>query len=370
MSLFDRIFRPDKAKEMEKALKDARGFFKTLTSAIDARARHISKLKPQFNGTANQPLQSKMRLAPNQWQTWSQFLYRTSTILDVTNNCFIVPVMDDRMITTGYYTVLPQRCELIDYKGEPWLRYKFSNGQVGAVEFSKCATLTKHQYQRDFFGDSNAALDETMKLIHIQNQGIEEGVKNAATFRFMATLNNFASDDDLAKERARFTRENLSSDSEAGGFLLFPNTYKDIKQIDVKPWTVDAEQMKAIYSNVANYFGVSEEVMQNKAKTEELEAFFDGAIEPFAIQFSESMTAAMFTQREREMGTTFSVNANRLQYMSVQQKVQMAQQLLDRGVMSINEARLLFNYEEVDGGDIRPIRGEYKPADEETQNNE
>ena len=82
------------------------------------------------------------------------------------------------------------------------------------------------------------------------------------------------------------------------------------------------------------------------------------------------MTAAMFTQREREMGTTFSVNANRLQYMSVQQKVQMAQQLLDRGVMSINEARLLFNYEEVDGGDIRPIRGEYKPADEETQNNE
>lgn len=371
---------------MEKALKDARGFFKTLTayrpaftnwngaiyeslivrSAIDARARHISKLKPQFNGTANQPLQSKMRLAPNQWQTWSQFLYRTSTILDVTNNCFIVPVMDDRMITTGYYTVLPQRCELIDYKGEPWLRYKFSNGQVGAVEFSKCATLTKHQYQRDFFGDSNAALDETMKLIHIQNQGIEEGVKNAATFRFMATLNNFASDDDLAKERARFTRENLSSDSEAGGFLLFPNTYKDIKQIDVKPWTVDAEQMKAIYSNVANYFGVSEEVMQNKAKTEELEAFFDGAIEPFAIQFSESMTAAMFTQREREMGTTFSVNANRLQYMSVQQKVQMAKELGDRGAILIDEIRELFNYEPLpDGaGQVAPIRGEYKPAND------
>lgn len=371
---------------MDKALKDAKGFFKTLTayrpaftnwngaiyeslivrSAIDARARHISKLKPQFNGTANQPLQSKMKLAPNQWQTWSQFLYRTSTILDVTNNCFIVPVMDDRMITTGYYTVLPQRCELIDYKGEPWLRYKFSNGQVGAVEFSKCATLTKHQYQRDFFGDSNAALDETMKLIHIQNQGIEEGVKNAATFRFMATLNNFASDDDLAKERSRFTRENLSSESEAGGFLLFPNIYKDIKQIDVRPWTVDAEQMKAIYSNVANYFGVSEEVMQNKAKTEELEAFFDGAIEPFAIQFSESMTAAMFTQREREMGTTFSVNANRLQYMSVPQKVQMAKELGDRGAILIDEIRELFNYEPLpDGaGQVAPIRGEYKPAND------
>ncbi len=386
MSLFDKIFRPDKAKDMEKALTEAKGFFKTLTayrpaftnwngaiyeslvvrSAIDARARHISKLKPQFTGTANLPLQNKMKLGPNQWQTWSQFLYRTSTILDVTNNCFIVPVMDDRMITTGYYTVLPQKCELIDYKGEPWLRYRFNNGQVGAVEFSKCAILTKHQYMRDFFGDSNCALDETMKLIHIQNQGIEEGVKNSATFRFMATLNNFANDEDLALERARFTRENLSLESEAGGFLLFPNTYKDIKQIDVRPWTVDATQMKAIYTNVANYFGVSEEVMQNKAKWEELEAFFDGAIEPWAIQFSEVMTKAMFSERERAQGTSFSVNANRLQYMSVPQKVQMSKELGDRGALLIDEIRELFNYEPLpDGaGQVAPIRGEYKPADD------
>ena len=386
MSLFDKIFRPDKAKEMEKALTEAKSYFKTLTayrpaftnwngaiyeslvvrSAIDARARHISKLKPQFNGTANMPLQNKMKLGPNQWQTWSQFLYRTSTILDVTNNCFIVPVYDDRLMVTGYYTVLPQRCEVIDYKGEPWLRYKFANGQTGAVEFSKCAVLTKHQYERDFFGDSNGALDETMKLIHIQNQGIEEGVKNAATFRFMATLNNFATDTDLALERARFTRENLSSDSEAGGFLLFPNTYKDIKQIDVKPWTVDATQMKAIYTNVANYFGVSEAVMQNSAKTEDLEAFFDGCIEPFAIQFSESMTRAMFTERERAQGTSFSATANRLQYMSVPQKVQMAKELGDRGAILIDEIRELFNYEPLpDGaGQVAPIRGEYKPAND------
>lgn len=386
MSLFDKIFRPEKAKEMEKALAQAHSYFKTLTayrpaftnwngaiyeslvvrSAIDARARHISKLKPQFSGTANIPLQNKMKLGPNQWQTWSQFLYRTSTILDMTNNCFIVPVYDDRLIITGYYTVLPQRCELIEYKGEPWLRYRFNNGQTGAVEFSKCAILTKHQYQRDFFGDSNSALDETMKLIHIQNQGIEEGVKNAATFRFMATLDNFASDTDLALERARFTRENLSSESESGGFLLFPNTYKDIKQIDVRPWTVDATQMKAIYTNVANYFGVSEEVMQNKAKSDELEAFFDGAIEPFSIQFSEAMTKAMFTERERAQGTYFTATANRLQYMSVPQKVQMAKELGDRGAIMIDEIRELFNYDPLpDGaGQVAPIRGEYKPADD------
>lgn len=384
MSLLDKIFRPDQAKKSEKALNDARSFFRTLTAyepvftnwggaiyeseivraAIDARARHISKLKVETVGTANLPLQSKLRQGPNQWQTWSQFLYRTSTILDVNNTVFVVPVFDERMVITGVFPVLPNRCGIVEYDGELWLRYQFAGGQIAAVEFKKCAVLTKYQYQSDFFGDKNNALRETMQLIHIQNQGIEEAVKNSATFRFMAQLGNFSKAEDIAKERERFTDYNLSADSKSGGFLLFPNTYKDIKQIDVKPYSVDADQMEQIRENVFNYFGVNQGVLQNSAKNEELEGFFDGAIEPFAIQFSEAITKMLFSERERAQGTYIIANANRLQYMSTSQKVQMAQQLLDRGVMSINEARELFNYTPVDNGDVRFIRGEYYDTDE------
>ena len=386
MSLFDKIFRPAEAKESEKALQNAKTMFQTLTAyqpiftnwggaiyeseivraAIDARARHISKLKVEIEGTANPSLQSKLRLAPNQWQTWSQFLYRTSVILDVNNTAFVVPVFDERMTITGIYTVLPTMCNLVEYNDEIWLRYMFSTGQVGAVEFRKCAILTKHQYRDDFFGASNYPLNETMKLIHIQNQGIEEGVKNAATFRFMAQLANFAKPEDLAKERERFTAENLSTDSESGGFLLFPNTYKDIRQIDVKPYAIDADQMEQIRENVYNYFGVNQDVLQNKAKGEQLEAFFDGAIEPFAIQFSEAITKALFSERERAQGSYLIASANRLQYMSVTQKVQMAKELGDRGAILIDEIRELFNYAPLPNGagQVAPIRGEYKATDE------
>ena len=384
MSLFDKIFRPAEAEKSDEALQRARSLFQTLTAyqpiftnwggaiyeseivraAIDARARHISKLKVEIEGTAKPSLQAKLRLGPNQWQTWSQFLYRVSTILDVNNTAFIVPVFDERMIITGVYPVLPASCTLVEYDGEIWLRYQFNSGQYAAVEFRKCAILTRHQYHNDFFGDSNRALRETMQLIHIQNQGIEEGVKNAATFRFMAQLANFAKPEALAKERERFTAENLSTESESGGFLLFPNTYKDIKQIDVKPYAIDSAQMEQIRENVFNYFGVNEDVLQNKAKAEELEGFFDGCIEPFAIQFSEALTKMLFSERERAQGSYLIANANRLQYMSTSQKVQMAQQLLDRGVMSINEARELFNYGEVENGDVRFIRGEYINADD------
>lgn len=389
MSLLDKIFRPAEAKKSEDALKEASAFFQTLTAyapvftnwggaiyeseivraSIDARARHISKLKVETVGTANPSLQSKLAQGPNQWQTWSQFLYRVSTILDVNNTAFIVPVFDERMIITGVFPVLPSMCSLVEYDGEIWLRYQFSTGQFAAVEFKKCAVLTKHQYRSDFFGDSNYPLKETMQLIHIQNQGIEEGVKNAATFRFMATLNNFSNAADLAKERERFREANLSSESKAGGFLLFPNTYKDIKQVDVKPYAVDADQMKQIRENVFNYFGVSEGVLQNSAKNEDLEAFFDGAIEPFAIQLSEAMTKMLFSERERSNGSYLIASANRLQYMSTTQKVAMARELGDRGAILIDEIRELFNYAPLPNGagQVAPIRGEYKATDELTE---
>ena len=384
MSLFDWIFRPDEAKKSQEALKDAYTIFRTLTayeprftnwggaiyeseiirSAIDARARHISKLKVELIGSANPSLQSKLRQGPNQWQTWSQFLYRASTILDINNTCFVVPVFDERMIITGVFPVLPTSCSVVEYDNELWLRYRFSSGQIGTVEFRKCAVMTKHQYRSDFFGDHNNALDETMKLIHIQNEGIEEAVKNTSTFRFMAQLANFAKPEDLALERKRFTRENLATESESGGFLLFPNTYKDIKQIDVKPYTVDAEQMKAIRENVYNYFGVNEDVLQNKAFGDAWSAFYEGAIEPFSIQFSEAMSKALFSERERAQGSQLIATANRLQYMSNNDKLNVSSQLLDRGIFSINDVREIWNLSPVEGGDARIIRGEYYSADE------
>ena len=192
MSLLDKIFRPDEAKKSEDALREAKSFFQTLTAyapvftnwsgaiyeseivraAIDARARHISKLKVETVGTANPSLQSKLMQGPNQWQTWSQFLYRVSTILDINNTAFIVPVFDERMIITGLFPILPSACSLVEYDGEIWLRYQFANGQFAAVEFRKCAVLTKHQYESDFFGDRNTPLKETMQLKDLMKLGL------------------------------------------------------------------------------------------------------------------------------------------------------------------------------------------------------
>lgn len=379
MGLLDAIFHTEKNKIEKDALNNARASFKMLTgyrpafttwggeiyeselvrAAIDARARHISKLKVEFQGSARPSLQAKMRLAPNQWQTYSQFLYRTSVILDIHNTAIIVPVRDENLETTGYFPILPNRCEVVDYKGEPWLRYHFAHGQTAATPMYDCAVLTKHQYRSDFFGETNSALNETMKLVHINNEGIEEAVKNSATYRFYGTVSNFTKPEDLALERKRFSEENLSREAESGGLLLFPNTYKDIHQLSQAPYTVDADELKVIQTNIYNYFAVNEDVLQSKAFGDSWAAFYESVCETFAIQFSEAMSAAMFTTRERAQGSSVMATSNRLQYLSNADKLAVSAQMADRGIMTRNEIREIWNLPPVEGGDVPTIRGEY-----------
>ena len=377
MGLFDRIF-----GRVPKPTGAYEGFFKVLSgyqphfttwggsvyeselirASINSIATHISKLKVETEGSARPGLQNKLRHGPNEWQTWSQFLYRLATVLYVHNTAFIIPVTDEYGETSGIYAPLPTRCEIVQYGGKPYLRYEFRNGQKAAIELEMCGIMTRMQYRDDFFGESNHALLPTMDLIHIQNQGIEEGVKSAASYRFMAQLNNFAKAEDLAKERKRFTKENFAADSEGGGVLLFPNTYANIKQIDVKPWVVDAAQMKVIRDNVFEYFGTNEDILQNRAFGDAWSAFYEGVVEAFAIQFSEVMTRMLFTFREQSSGNMVQATANRLQYLSNADKLNVSAQLLDRGIMSINDVRDIWNLPPVEDGDVRIIRGEYYNA--------
>lgn len=336
-------------------------------AAIDTRARHISKLKVEIQGAAQPTLQTKLKHKPNNWQTWSQFLYRASTILDMHNTVVIVPVFDELMNPVGYTPVLPTKCDIVERQGVPFLRYEFKDGQKAANYLKECAIITKFQYKNDFFGETNSALNPTMKLVHLNDQSVEEAVKNGATYRFMAQVNNFTMTEELKQERIRFNEANFRNEEGNNGLLLFPNTYKDIKQINQTAFTVPKEELAEIRTTVYNYFAVNEDVLQSKAYGDSWAAFYESVVEPFAIQFSETMTQAIFTDNEQSRGSLLMATSNRLQYMTTQEKLNVSADLADRGILSFNEIREIWNLPPIEGGDVRVIRGEYYNADDKVQ---
>ena len=326
-------------------------------SCIHTFATHCSKLQPEVSGPDARGVQAMLDGKPNPFMTSAQFLYKVATIYEAQNTCFIVPVLDAFDKLVGFYPVNPQQTEVIEVDGEPWLRYKFKTGDCAAMELSRCGVVSKYLYKSDIKGESNAALLPTLQLIITQNQGIAEGIKNGASFRFMATAGNFSRGTDLTRERKRWVEENMSAD--AGGLALFPNTYTNVQQINSPAQIVDSEQMKLIQTRVLNYFGSNEEVLQNKTVGDGWSAYYEGKVEPFAIQLSQAMTCMVYSNIERKRNNAITWSANRLQYMTNTDKLQVSSQMFDRGVFSLNDIMDIWNLPHVEGGDKRYIRKEY-----------
>ena len=326
-------------------------------ACIHTFANHCSKLLPTVSGPDAKGIKAMLNGKPNPFMTAAQFVYKVATIYDTQNTCFIVPILDEFDRLVGYYPVNPQQTEVIDVAGEAWLRYTFRNGKKAAMELARCGVVNKYLYNNDIKGENNRALNPTLQLLNTQHQGITEGIKNSASFRFMATVTNFSKGKDLATERKNWVTENLGPD--AGGLALFPNTYTNVQQIQSVAKIVDPEQMKIIETRVLNYFGCNEAVLQNKTVGDAWSAYYEGKIEPFALQLSQAMTCMTYNQNEITRGNAIVWSANRLQYMSNNEKLQVSSQLFDRGVLSLNMIMDIWNLPHVEDGDKRFIRREY-----------
>ena len=315
-----------------------------IRASLDAWGRNAAKLKPVIKGAALPELTRRLKVKPNRFNEWRQFLYQTATVLGVRNNAFLVKTRADDGTQTGVINIVPDSWELIEYENEPWIRFILPNNKRRAERLAEVGILTRFHYKSELFGENNEAMRPVLDLISIQRQGITEGIKNGNSYRFWAKNDNFASDEDLGSEMQRFNKFTFGKKETAGGVLLFPNTYEEIHEMKPGGYTVDKEQQAHIRTNVFDYFGTNEEIIQNKADSEKWLAFYEGFTEWFAIQLSEVMSGMTYTDNERMgFGNQIFFSSNRLQYMSNADKLSFVSGLGDRGMITKNEAREVFN---------------------------
>ena len=170
-------------------------------------------------------------------------------------------------------------------------------------------------------------------------------------------MNNFAKDEDIRKERERVKEANLTDKD--GFLLLFSKFVGEPKQINYAPFSLDDKQLTLIDSNIEKYFGVSTEAIKNELTGDKAASFYEGAIETFAVQASEVLTNMLFTPLEQSTGNGFFLSANRIQFMTNAEKLNISSAMADRGLMTINEIRAIWQLPPIDGGDRLVARGEY-----------
>lgn len=324
MRFLDYLFHGKELKAIGNYFKMLNGYSPTFTSfsggvyemdltrtAVNNFATHCSKLKPEIEGSALKTLEKTLQHKPNYFMDTTKFIKRLATYVAVEHTAFIIPIEDEYGRLCGWYPLRAERCEVIECEGQLYLRYLFANGSYGAIEFERVGIMTDFEYKDDLFGEDNSTLAPTMQLIHTQNEGIINAVKNSANIRFLAKVANMLKPEDIKKERKRFTEDNLSADNDSG-MIIYDNKFSDLKQVESKPYTPNALQMQHIQENVCTHFGTNMDILQNKFDENTWNAYYEGKIEPFAIQLSLVMTNMSFTERERACGNAIFFSANRL----------------------------------------------------------
>lgn len=337
---------------------------------IECIATSCSKLKPEFvtpEGSAGS-LPRVQRLVtswPNDMQTWDEFLKLVVSRLLVDTTAYIVPGYDERDHgVVALYSMKPSYAEVIEYDGEPWIRFHLPVGEPQAFPFYDVAILTRFQMESDIFGGGNRPLTPTLRLMDAQRQAEEIALQTGADIRFIGKLTTITHEDDVRKKRDRFAESNLSSANKSG-LMLYDSTIEDLKQVQSQHYTIDPEEMERIDKSLYAYFTINEKILNGSYTEQEWAAFYESCIEPKAIMIGNAITKMLLTPTQVRKGNRFMLSSSYLEYATPESKLKVVSAMLDRGVYTFNQALDVFQLPHVPGGDVRMIRGEYYLIDKD-----
>lgn len=336
-------------------------------SCIRALAEHSSKAnvkcvrrdgKNKIAG--DKRLERLIQYRPNMYMNGKDFIYKIRTRLELDNTAFIFIERDTTGKCIGLYPLPKASIEAVENNGFLFIVFNFANGKKSVLPWDDLAVLRKDYNNSDIYGDLNSPILSTLELLETTNQGLSNAIKSTANLRgILKSTKAMLSDDDVKKSKERFVADYMNLENEGGIASL--DATQDFTPITMQPQIANYKHIEELRNNIYRYFGVNDDVLMSKVSGESWESFYEAKLEPFLIALGLELTNKIFSDREKGFGNEIIFEANRLQYASTSAKMAMTN-LIDRGILTVNEYREILNLAPVEGGDVRLIRKEYAEA--------
>lgn len=328
---------------------------KVARQCIDRIATHCAKLIPKhiqdsisncIKGDINFLLQNM----PNPIMTKFDFIYKVISMLYTDSNAFVYIAKNKEGMITGFYPVLASNYNLLqDSQNNIYLEFKFINGKKYILPYLELIHLRLFYNRHDIFGTNNKVLKTDIDTAHTASEGIKNAIKTSSNLKGILKYENaMLKDKDIKASKEAFVNDFLNLENESG--IAAMDAKADFKEVNLKPITLDKEQLEQVNYNIFDYFGISESIVRNNFTEEEWNAFYEGVIEPRAIQMSDAFTNKVFSIKARKEGHKIVFTANRLQYASLKTKILLLKEAGDRAMLKVDEGREII--------DLPPIGGE------------
>lgn len=320
---------------------------------IRTLAEHTSKANPRCS---DKNIERILSLNPNKYMNGKDMLAKLRNYLEIKNTAFLYIERDNRNKVIGFYPVPYQSFEAVEYKDRLFVKFGF-NGDAAktlVIAWEDLAVLRKDYVFSDIAGENNVPLLNPLNVVNTMDAGLNNAIKSTANLRgILKSTKAMLSPDDLRRQKETFVNDYMNLENEGGIASL--DATQDFKEINLKPTTATAEEADTYRERIYRYFGVSKKIITSDYSESDYDAFYEARIEPFLIALSLELTRKIFSEREISFGNEVWFESNRLQYASAKTKISMVA-LVDRGLMTPNEYRALFNMSPYEGGDEFVLR--------------
>ena len=239
------------------------------------------------------------------------------------------------------------------------------DGKEYTLPYNAVIHLKARYDRKRFIGTSpESQLKTTLELLDTTGESLRNAVNNSANLKGYLKYNNFADDEEL-KQKVREFQEAYMNAANDGGIAGLDNSM-EFHEITQHTNAIPVTQSAFLRENLYRYYNVNEKILNSTYNESEWNAFYEAVIEPIALQLSLEFTYKLLSERERGFGNKIIFTANRLQYATLQTRVNLGSQLFDRGIITINEYRELMYYEPIEDGDVRMVSLNYVKADEQS----
>ena len=317
-------------------------------ACVRALSEHTSKANPRCT---DKKIERLLALKPNQYMNGKDMLAKLRNILEIKNTAFLYIERDNLNNVIGFYPVPYDTAEAMEYKNGLFIQFHFNGRAVKklTIPWEDLAVVRNDYLESDIFGETNLPLLSTLDVINTLDAGAANAVKSTANLRgILKSTKAMLAPEDIKRQKDQFVQDYMNLDNEGGIASL--DSSQEFIPITMKPTTATAEEAKEYREKIYKYFGVNDKIIMSKYTESEYDAFYESRIEPFLVALSLELTRKIFSDRELSFGAEVWFESNRLQYASAKTKISMVS-LVDRGLMTPNEFRELFNMSPYDGGD-------------------
>lgn len=319
----------------------------------------MKKLNPthvRYNGSDPTPVRSStvqdVLNNPNPLMTTSEFIEKTTWLLLMNYNVFIVPIYrtwtdentgQERRYYEALYPINPTQVDFIeDEAGRLYVKFMFWNGYTTTIPYDDVIHIrynyAVNQYMGgDEFGQpDHKAILQTLDLNHKLLQGIAKAMNASYAVNGVVKYNTLIDDGRTEKALQELERKLQNSES---GFLPL-DLKADFTPLKRETKIVDGDTLKFVDEKILRNWGVPLDILTGEATKERYEMFYQLTLEPLILSFSQAFTKKLFTEREKAFGNKVILYPKELIFMTVQQTLEMINTLAPSGAMYENEKRV------------------------------